>query len=164
MKNFKFLLPVGLFSLLLLISSSLFAQAPKANFAGTWAFNEAKSKLPEGGFRMASDKLVVTQDAALLTVEQTSQRGTNTMKYTLDGKESSNASGFGTSARVSTLVWSDEGKTLTINSVMSFERDGQKTEFKTAEIWKLTADGLSIESSFNGPQGETKSTAVYDKK
>lgn len=163
MKTLKFILCSGLISLFMM--TSVMAQGVKANFSGTWAFNETKSKLPEGGFRMSADKLVVTQDAATLSVEQTSQRGTTTMKYTLDGKESVNATGFGTTNRTSTAVWSADGKTLTISSVMVFDRNGTKTEFKSVDVWTLTPENaLSIETSSTSTMGDTKSTALYDKK
>jgi len=159
MKNFKFFVASAVLALMMV--PSVFAQT-KANFAGTWQFNEAKSTQSE--FRMAADKLVVTQDANTLAVERTSQFGPQNEKFTLDGKECSNP-GFGESIRKSTVTFSADGKVMTINSVTPFEWEGQKSEFKSSEVWKLTPEGqLSIENTFNGQQGEMKSTAVYDKK
>jgi hypothetical protein len=49
---------------------------------------------------------------------------------------------------------------------MNFERDGQTNEFKSSETWKINDSDktLVIETVFNGPNGEMKSTNVYDKK
>ena len=48
---------------------------------------------------------------------------------------------------------------------MTFERDGEKTEMKSSESWKISADGktLTIESTTTTPNGEMKQTRVYDK-
>lgn len=161
MKTLRFIFCSSVLSLFML--TSLLAQGTKANFAGTWAFNEAKSTKAE--FRMAPDKIVVTQDANTLSAVRTTQWGEQTLKYTLDGKESQNP-GFGESIQKSTATWSADGKVLTIVSVTPFEREGQKTEFKSTEVWKLTPENaLSLESSFAGMDGQAqKTTAVYDKK
>ena len=54
---------------------------------------------------------------------------------------------------------------LTISSVMNFERDGEKREFKFSEVISLSADGksLNIESTFTMQNGDVKQTRVYDK-
>jgi len=153
---------------------ALNAQGSKANFAGTWAFNAEKSNLGDapgggaGGPRMGGGNFVATQDANTLTVEstRTNQNGeavTTTSKYTLDGKVSVNASARGDSK--STATWSADGKSLTIVTTRSFERDGQTTEMKTTEVWSLTSPTLlSRVSTMNTPNGERKTTMVYDKK
>ena len=84
-------------------------------------------------------------------------------KYTLDGKESVNTTGRGESKSVAT--WSADGKSLTIVTTRSFERDGQTTQMKTSEVWSLTNPStLSITTTRTTPNGERKSTMVYDKK
>src|SRR5665647_3010323 len=59
---------------------------------------------------------------------------------------------------------SADGKVLTINSVTLFERDGETMEMKSYETWKLSADSneLTMESSITTPNGDMKSTCVYD--
>jgi len=150
------------------------AQGSKANFSGTWTFNAEKSQMGEapqgGGMRggFGGGNFVAKQEANLLTVDRTrtnqdGQAVTTTSKYTLDGKESVNSTGRGESK--STATWSADGKSLTIVTTRSFERDGQTTEMKTTEAWSLTgANALSIVSTMNTPNGERKTTAVYDKK
>lgn len=148
------------------------AQGTKANFAGTWAFNAEKSNLgqaPQGqGMRMGGGDIVVKQEPNLLTVERTrtNQQGETvnvTSKYTLDGKESVNTTGRGESKSVAT--WSPDGKSLTIATTRSFERDGQTMEIKSTEVWALTDPStLTVSTTMNTPNGERKTTMVYNKK
>lgn len=170
MKNKRmFYLKSGLFvALSLLISGVSFAQSA-ANFSGSWAFNESKSNLGEGGFRMISQKLTITQNDKSFSLERsfTGQDGTErkiSETYTLDGKESVNPV-FNTSKK-STATWAGDKKSLTVSSVMVFEMNGEKNEIKTVEVYKLAdADKtLSIDSQSTSSMGERKTTLVYDKK
>jgi hypothetical protein len=159
----------GLFvAITLLISAVSFAQSV-ANFSGSWAFNESKSNLGEGGFRMISQTLSIAQDDKTLKLERsfTGQDGTErktTETYTLDGKESVNPA-FNTSKK-SIASWSADKKSLTVSSQMVFEMNGEKNEIKTVEVYTL-AEGdkaLSINSQSTSSMGERKATMVYDKK
>jgi hypothetical protein len=119
-----------------------------------------------GGF--GGGDFVAKQEANLLTVERTrtNQSGESvktTSNYTLDGKESINTTGRGESKSVAT--WSADGKSLTIVTTRTFERDGQTTEMKSSEVWSLPdAKILSIVTTMNTPNGERKTTMVYDRK
>lgn len=150
---------------------ALNAQGSKANFSGKWAFNAEKSELgDQGGGRMGmgGGDLTATQEANLLTVERTrqgrdGQTVNTTSKYTLDGKESVNTMGMGESK--STANWSADGKSLTIVTKMSFERDGQSMEFTTTEVWTLNSPAsLTIATTRTTPNGEVKTKLAYDKK
>jgi hypothetical protein len=157
----------------LCIPSALNAQGSKANFSGKWVFNESKSNMgeaPQGGGQsrgFGGGDFTAAQETNLLTVESTRPNRdggttTSTSKYTLDGKESINSTGRGDSKSVAT--WSADGKSLTIVTTRTFERDGQSTEMKTTEVWSLTdAKTLSIVQTMNTPNGERKTTRVYDK-
>ncbi|MBA4322378.1 MAG: hypothetical protein C0408_06115 [Odoribacter sp.] len=154
------------------------AQAGKANFAGNWIFNAEKSNIGQapaqgqaggqrGGF--SGGNFVAKQETNLLTTERTrtGQDGTpqvTVMKYTLDGKESVNASGRGDSKSVAT--WSADGKTLTIVTARTINMNGESREVKTTEVWTLTnAKTLSIKTSRPGMGGETTTTtSVYELK
>lgn len=154
---------------------ALNAQGSKANFSGKWAFNESKSDMgnaPQGGGGQrpggfGGGDFTAAQETNLLTVETTRPNrdgGTTTVtsKYTLDGKESINSTGRGESKSVAT--WSADGKSLTIVTTRTFERDGQSMEMKTSEVWSLTGPTtLSIVRTMNTPNGEMKTTLVYDK-
>jgi hypothetical protein len=141
------------------------AQAGKANFAGTWAMNAEKSTLPQGGGpgggqRMGGGNFTVTQEANLLTQSRTGPDGTvRESKYTLDGKESVNATGGGESK--STATWSADGKSLTIVTKSNFNGN----ERTSTAVWSLIdSKTLSIVSTRQGQDGEVKTTIVYDKK
>lgn len=158
-----------------------YAQAGKANFSGTWAFNAEKSQMgqppqgqgqppqgqqPQGqgqGRGFGGGNFIAKQEANILTVDRTRGDQTVTSKYTLDGKESVNTTGMGESKSVAT--WSSDGKTLTIVTNRTFERDGQSTTMKTTEEWSLTDPTiLSVKSTRTSPNGDRVTTAVYDKK
>jgi hypothetical protein len=151
------------------------AQAGKANFAGSWALNAAKSTQPPaggqgGGQRMGGGgDFTATQEANLLTVSRTrtGQDGTaNTtvLKYTLDGKESINTNQRGDSK--STAKWSADGKTLTIETSRTMDMNGETRTIKSSEAWTLTdAKTITVVSTRNGQDGTpVTTTMVYDKK
>ena len=140
-----------------------------ADFKGEWTFNEKKSKLSEGRFRMNAQKIKVTADGDALVIERTSntpngETRSTSEKITFDGKPAESTV-FGNSKKVSTAAWSANGEELTINSTINFERDGNTFEVKTVEIWKLLDGGksLSLDVTSTSPRGETKNTFVYDK-
>ncbi len=150
-------------ALFVFASATLMAQT---NFSGTWGLNESKSNFGDSQFRFAATTLAVTQDAAVLSVESTmpgrdgGERKTS-LKYKLDGSVSENP-GFGDNVRKSTVAWSPDKTVLTITT--SFDMNGET--MKSSQIWKLSEGGkvLLVENSFNGPNGEMKTTAAYDKK
>jgi len=119
---------------------------------------------------MAATALIVVQQGNTLSIERTqpsfdgNEMKTNE-KYTLDGKESTNQ-GMMESVTKSVVTWTKDQKALSFVKNTSMERDGQKMEFKATEAWSISADGntLTIESVFNSPMGEMKTTLVYNKK
>ena len=176
LRNLKITLSALIILTLLSAPLTSHAQTGKANFSGTWALNADKSDMgqsPQGqGMRaggFGGGDFAAKQEANLLTVERsrTNQSGETVKtetKYTLDGQVSVNTAGRGGESK-SVATWSADGKTLTIVTTRSFERDGQTTEMKTSEAWTLTSPAsLSIVSTSNTPNGESKTTRVYDKK
>lgn len=160
-------------SLTILLAIFLFPQKvsaqAKANFGGTWAFNETKSNLGESGARRLAKQLTIKQEGNNLSVDrlranQDGEESTVTSKYTLDGKECLNTMTMGDNSFTSksNLTWSGDGKALTIAT--SVDRNG--TARKSSEVWKLTdAKTLSIASTSTNREGaEVKATIVYDKK
>ena len=130
------------------ITSAATIRMLNADFKGEWTFNEQKSKLAEGRFRMNAQKIKVTQEGDALAIERTSanQNGesiTSTEKLTFDGKPTESTA-FANSKKKSIATWSQDGQQLTINSTIMFERDGNQVEIKTVEIWKLTDNGKSL--------------------
>jgi hypothetical protein len=150
----------------LTVSMSSFAQ--KTNFSGTYNLNESMSNLGDGPMRPAF-QMVVIQDDNSLTAERKSQgrdgqERVQTTKYTLDNKVSENT-GFMNSVSKSTIAWSADQKTLTINTTTVFDRNGETMEMKSTEVWTLSSDGskLNVESTRQSQMGEAKTTLVYDK-
>ena len=120
-----------LFSLLIpavmLFSFATFAD--HANFSGDWKLNESKSELGDFGARVArSVKAEQKENAITITRTTPGFNGgdpvTTSLTLTFDGKVTE-SEGFGGSKRKSTASWSDDGKTLTVSTTTSFERDGQ---------------------------------------
>lgn len=151
------------------LNVNLAAQDSKVNFSGTWLLNVSKSNFGEsfrpGGF--GSGDFTARQELNLLTVERTynSPNGESrnvTNKYTLDGKECINSTGRGESK--SYANWSADGKSLTILTIRTFERNGQKREIKSTEVWGFTSPGtLEIVTTMQMRDGERKFTGIYDK-
>jgi hypothetical protein len=151
------------------------AQAGKANFAGSWTLNAAKSTQPQGGGgggggrAFGGGDFTATQEANLLSVSRTrtGQDGTATttvLKYTLDGKESINTNARGDSK--STATWSADGKSLTIKTSRTMDMNGETRTITTTEVWTLTdAKTISVATTRNGQDGTpVTTTMVYDKK
>ena len=139
-----------------------------ANFSGEWTLNEQKSELGEMGARVAAKKLKVSQTADAIITDKTStfngEERKTTEKISLDGKESENIV-FGNSKKKSTAKWGADGQTLTLNSTIAFERNGETMEIKGTENWKLLDAGktLSIESTSVSTRGTFTVKAVYEK-
>lgn len=181
-KNKKIqLLSVMIVVAFLAMPFAVMAQAGKANFAGTWAFNASKSEMgqPAGGAQGAPQggqgggvrggfgggDFTAKQEANLLTVERTrttqdGQSVTTSEKYTLDGKETVNANQRGGESK-STATWSADGKSLSIVTT----RDFNGNVMKTTAVWTLTdAKTLTVSTTMATPNGDRTTKAVYDKK
>ena len=165
---FMKLIALAVMAAFFILPAKMNAQGAKANFSGSWAFNESKSNLGEGrGFRSAS-QMTITQDGNNLTnarvrTNQDGETTTTTDKFTLDGKECVNTSGRGPSKSI--VTWSPDGKALNFATTRTFERDGETMEMKSTEVWTLTdAKTLSVLSTFLMQGEERKTTLVYDKK
>lgn len=185
-RNFKITLSAMIIAAFFIMPFTVNGQTGKANFAGTWAYNAEKSTIPQGqgqppqgqggqgqgqgqrgGF--GGRDFVAAQEANLLTVTRTrtNQAGETTkteLKYTLDGKESTNVSARGGESK-SIATWSADGKTLTIVTTRTFDMNGESRTMKTTDEWTLTdANTLSVKTTSASPNGDRVSTMVYDKK
>jgi hypothetical protein len=147
------------------------AQAGKANFAGTWAFNESKSDMGGGGGGgrgFGGGDMVVKQDGNNMSVDRTRTNRdgdavTTTEKYTLDGKETVNSTGRGESKSVA--KWSADGKSLSVTTTRSFDMNGETREMKSTAVWSLSdAKTLTVTTTMNTQNGEMTRKMVYDKK
>lgn len=158
--------------LMMMVPAVINAQTGKADFSGDWTLNAEKSTQPQGGMgggaRMGGGNFVATQDGNVLTVvrSRTGQDGTQsttTMKYTLDGKESINASPRGDSKSIA--KWSADGKSLTIETSRTMEMNGESMTMKSSEVWSLSdPKTLAVNTTREGMNGEVKSNMIYEKK
>jgi len=150
----------GLLLVVLLLSATAVAQ--NADFSGKWKLDPAKSKLNEE-FSMAPKELVVTQDAATLTVERHSEFQDQVFVtkdiITLDGKECLNE-GWQGSKKKSTATWSADKKALTIKSTIAMENAGEIT---ITEVYTLVEGGLSILTTNASDWGTSTETYVFGK-
>ena len=146
-----------------------------ANFSGEWKLNESKSELGQfplcifGGDRMRSKTMKITAQADFLTIDAARSYPdgavvTSQAKVTFDGKESE-ATYVGTPRKKSSARWSDDGQTMTINSVRSFDENAETADFKVTEVWKLINSGksISIQVHSSSISRENTMNLVYDK-
>lgn len=162
------LLGLSLLSLSFVCSAATVIIA-NADFKGEWTFNEQKSKLAEGRFRMNAQKLKVTQEGDALVVERTSaspngESFVTTEKLTFDGK-TAESTAFGNSKKKSTATWSQDGQQMTINSTINVDMNGNQFEIKIVEVWKLIDGGksISVDYTSTSTRGTSTNTFVYDK-
>ena len=166
LKVSKILTVTGLFLVMFLQVS---AQSGSVNFTGSWALNESKSNFGDAQFRMAATTLVVKQEANALSVDRAMPgfdggEMKTTGKYTLDGKVCENL-GMMDMKTKSTVTMAADKKSFVIASTTIFDMNGESMEIKSTETWKSEGgNALKIETTSTTPNGEMKTTAVYDKK
>ncbi|MBA4053951.1 MAG: hypothetical protein C0490_04495 [Marivirga sp.] len=168
-KKWVLLLAVGFFTITSMAQD-------RANFSGEWKFNESKSELVGlfplcifGNDRMRSKTMKIATQADFLTVDvaTSSANGelvTRQAKLTFEGKE--NETTFvGSPRNKSTARWSDDGQTMTVKSIRSFDPKGETADFKVTEVWKLINDGksISVQVTSSSTSGEKTMNLVYDK-
>ena len=166
----KFFFGKTIFALLIpaVVLFSFTTVVDRVNFSGDWKLDESKSDLGEFGGRVARSIKADQKDNAITIARTTpgfngGDPVTTTVTLTYDGKVTE-SEGFGGSKRKSTASWSDDGLTLTVNTTITLERDGQASEFKSTETWTLTKDGLlSVVTHSNSPRGESTTKAIYKK-
>lgn len=140
----------------------------KVDFSGEWVLNESKSNLGERRF-MLSTEMTVKQEKGTIMIKRTGtgrdgEQRTRSETLTMDGKENVNKTENRSST--TTVLWSDDGMSMTLNSDREFNRQGETFEMKSQETWKLSDDGntLTIQSTTSSSRGERSVTLVYDKK
>jgi len=153
----------AILALALFVVAAVGLGAQGTNFAGTWVLDQAKSQMPQmgGGGRGpgGGGPMTIAQTAAELTIERTGMGGQTTKSvYKLDGSESVNPGGRGGESK-STAKWN--GAKLGIKTVMAMG----ETTMETTAVYSLSADGkvLTVEQTRQSPNGEVKSTMVYNK-
>jgi hypothetical protein len=146
---------------LILLSFLALPIAAAPNFTGAWRLNPSKSaygKVPAPSTMLRT----ILQDGNSLSMT-TLQKGaqgevTTDLKYTLDGKASTNTTATGESKSIAR--W-DQG-----HIVIETTRTVQGADLKSVETWDLSADSktLTIETHLTLPQqGEFVVKQVFDK-
>lgn len=164
MKKISFLV-AGAFVCLLSAAAIIHA----VNFSGEWNLNKEKSTFGEYGENIAPKKITINGADNSITIERLSpnfegEDYTTKETLTFDGKESESVL-FASNKKKSTAKWSADGQSLLVNSIINFDVQGQMTEIKVEEVWKLTPEGqLSLQSTSNSSFGTLEMKLVYDKK
>jgi hypothetical protein len=143
----------------------------KADFSGTWTFDEAKSDPApagrgggggggggRGGFGPAT-KLMIKQTAGELTVESTTANGTNTAVYKLDGSESVNK--MGTGEAKSKAAW--EGSNLVVTGQQQLQTPNGTFDITTKDVYSVQGGTLTITQTRTTGRGENTRKLVYNK-
>lgn len=168
-------------ALAVVLSAALFFPAlvfaqPKADFSGTWTFDEAKSgpaggpggggggggRPGGGGGRMGGgtpSKLVIKQTASELTVETTTANGAQTAVYKLDGSENVNKTAMGESK--SKAAW--DGATLVIAGKQAISTPQGDFEIDVKDVYGVAAGVLTVITTRVTPRGETTRKLVFNK-
>ena len=145
----------------ILATALTLAQAPP-NFAGKWTL-VPDPNAQGGGMGGLGQEATITQDASTLTITRTTQMGTFTSNYKLDGSESKNTLTFqGNSIdQVSTAKW--DADKLRVNTKMDF--GGNPVE--VSMVMSVDAAGnLVVETTrpdFQGGGGPVTTKMSYKK-
>jgi hypothetical protein len=151
--------------------------ADRADFSGEWKLNESKSELDrkfpicifgEGDRALSKTmKVAAYEDFLSVTVSRPLPYGRQVASQetvTFDGKESE-ATIVGRPREKSSATWSDDGQTMTINSVKSFKTISDDADITVTEVWKLINDGnaMSVQVNSSSTSGENTLKLIYDK-
>jgi hypothetical protein len=165
MKKFAFL--AVLLALVVALPGVASAQA-KPDFSGKWVQDMDKSD-PAGGpgggggggrGPAGPQNLTITQSATELTIERETPNGAMKTVYKLDGSESENTTGRGTSKTKST--W--EGATLVTAGTQTLNMQGNEVSIEMKEVRSLDADGtMVVVTTTKSPMGERTRKVVFKK-
>ncbi|HKJ42605.1 MAG TPA: hypothetical protein VKA27_10965 [Sunxiuqinia sp.] len=150
--------------LLVVIAMAVVTMAASAqpNFSGSWKLNTSKSKLNDQ-WTMAPKSIDINQSDNQLGVDKHVSFQDNDFtisdKFTLDGKECINK-GWRDTEKKSKANWSDDKKSLTIDSTLPM-RDGGDMTIK--ETYQMDDKTLVLVSHVSSSYGEVEERMVYDK-
>ncbi|HSF33210.1 MAG TPA: hypothetical protein VLK82_22425 [Candidatus Tectomicrobia bacterium] len=160
-------------SLVVLAVVSVSAQG-KVNFSGTWILDKSKSDASQlmgvsEGMEAAPNTgmtMVVEQQGSTLKVTRVLKaRGEERKEihtYKTDGGETTNT-GFRGESVVARAFW--EGDKLVVVSSRTLKVSLKETSTESRGVWSLGPGGktLTIDARVNGPRGEQRLKAVFDK-
>ena len=150
------------------------AQA-KTDFSGAWTFDEAKSDPAparagggggggggRGGGRMGGappTAMTIKQTAAELSMDRTTAQGAQTVVLKLDGSDSQNTIGMGPAT--SKAVW--DGPRLVVTTTQTVQGRGGEITINSKEIYSVSGNVLTIETTRTTPAGEQTRKLIYTK-
>ena len=151
------------------------AAQSKADFSGTWTFDEAKSDPAparagggggggggRGGGRMGgapATAMTIKQTPAELSIDRTTAQGSQTAVYKLDGSDSTNTIGMGPAT--SKAVW--DGARLVITTTQTIQGRGGEITVNSKDVYSVQGSTLTIETTRTTPAGEQSRKLIYTK-
>jgi hypothetical protein len=156
--------------------TALLAQA-KTDFSGTWTFDEAKSDPAparagggggggggRGGGRMGgapATAMTIKQTATELSMDRTMAMGPQTVVLKLDGTDSTNTIGMGPAT--SKAVWDGPRLVVTTTQTMQGRGGGGEITITSKEIYSVSGNVLTIETTRTTPMGDQTRKLIYTK-
>ncbi len=174
----KIIVLAAMFCLCFQATVAVFAATP--DFAGNWELDVSKSKLPDT-MQIESMTLIVVQTEKDLSIQSATKRvrggvgnparrgdGTQTVIYSLEGKEINAEIGSGVMAGKESRrasVTSDGKLSLTLMRSFNSETGGTIT-VKTNDTWELMDEGktLKVIRYMETPRGATNAELYFTKK
>jgi hypothetical protein len=150
----------------------------KANFAGSWSLDKAKSQGLDQRMAEVDVTWTITQDDSKITIESKVSGGQapagggggrgagGPRTYTLDGKEVTTEGGGQMGGTNTTkAIWSGDGKTLELTSVRAGSFNGNDFKATSTDKMSLSGDGkvLTVVRHSESTRGTTDSTWVLNK-
>jgi hypothetical protein len=156
------------------LPTALLAQA-KTDFSGTWTFDEAKSDPAparaggggggggRGGGRGGAPATAMTikQTATELSMDRTTAQGAQTVVLKLDGTDSTNTIGMGPAT--SKAVWDGPRLVVSTTQTMQGRGGGGEITITSKEIYSVSGNVLTIETTRTTPGGEQTRKLIYTK-
>ena len=154
----------------LALAMPIVASAQKADFSGTWTFDEAKSDpAPAGrggggggggrGGGGTASKLVIKQTAGDLTVERTLPNGAETLVFKLDGSESVNKMGMGEGK--SKATW--DGNNLVITTQQQLQTQQGTFDITVKDVYSMSGGVLTLTTTRTTGRGDNTRKLIYNK-
>src|SRR5687768_1147079 len=160
-------------ALVLALPSLVLAQA-KTDFSGTWTFDEAKSDPAparaggggggRGGGRMGgapATAMTIKQTGTELSMDRTMAQGPQTVVLKLDGTDSTNTIGMGPAT--SKAVWDGPRLVVTTTQTMQGRGGGGEVTITSKEIYSVSGNVLTIETTRTTPAGDQTRKLIYTK-
>ncbi len=143
---------------LLFIVAAVYAGGKSSSYSGIWKLNREKTPSANGQIFLSKISILLRNDS-LFTVRTYENNNGETYPFdenlTMDGKECKIT--IYDMPRKSKASWSEQGKSLVIESITTFTRDSREENLTSTETWKMDENGNSITVDYT----TTMSTATF---